>query len=275
MEAWLQSLDREMLAVWGLKVLYAVVILLIGRILVKAVTGVLVKLLKRTIQDEALLAFVRSVVSALLLVVVVIAALDQLGVDTTSLVAVVGAAGLAVGLALKDSLQNVASGVMLIVNRPFKAGDYVEAAGKGGTVEKIGLFTTLMRTPDNCEVTVPNSQITGDNIVNYSARDSRRLDLVIGISYEDDVARAKEVLRAILAADARVLAEPEPVVAVGELGESSVDLFVRPWVAASEYWPLRFDLLERIKQTFDEKEITIPYPQRVLHSFPHAAEPGD
>lgn len=266
MTNWLQSLDKELLTVWGLKVVYAVAILVVGRMVVKVVTKLLVKVLQRTISDTALLAFVRSVVHALLLVVVVIAALDQLGVDTTSLVAVVGAAGLAVGLALKDSLQNVASGVMLIVNRPFKAGDYVEAAGKGGTVEKIGLFTTMMRTPDNCELTVPNSLITSDNIVNYSTRDSRRLDLVIGISYEDDITHAKEVIRKILAEDPRVQSEPEPVVAVGALGESSVDLFVRPWVAVPDYWPLRFDLLERVKKAFDEQDITIPYPQRVLHT---------
>jgi len=271
MNTWLQSIDKELLAVWGLKVVYALTILVIGRMVVKAVTKLLIRLLQRTISDEALLAFVRSVVYALLLVVVVIAALDQLGVDTTSLVAVVGAAGLAVGLALKDSLQNVASGVMLIVNRPFKAGDYVEAGGKGGTVEKIGLFTTTMRSPDNCELTVPNSMITTDTIVNYSSRDSRRLDLTIGISYEDDIPHAKEVILKILSDDIRVLSDPEPVVAVGALGESSVDLFVRPWVAASDYWPLRFDLLEQIKQAFDDQHITIPYPQRVLHTVRDAA----
>ncbi|PLY07414.1 MAG: mechanosensitive ion channel protein [Desulfuromonas sp.] len=266
MESWLNSFNRELLMVWGLRVLYAAVILLIGRLVARAVADLLVRLLARSVSDEALLAFVRSVCRAVLIVVVFIAALDQLGVDTTSLVAVVGAAGLAVGLALKDSLQNVASGVMLIVNRPFRAGDYVEAAGKGGTVEKIGLFTTLLRTPDNCELTVPNSLITADSIINYSTRDSRRLDLVIGISYEDDIRRAKQILAELLNTDTRVLTEPAPVIAVGELGESSVDLVVRPWVAPGDYWPLRFDLLEQIKQTFDDQGITIPFPQRVLHT---------
>jgi len=266
MESWLNNIDRELLMVWGLRVIYAAAILVIGRLVARAVADLLVRLLARSVSDEALLAFVRSVCKALLTLVVFIAALDQLGVDTTSLVAVVGAAGLAVGLALKDSLQNVASGVMLIVNRPFRAGDYVEAAGKGGTVEKIGLFTTLLRTPDNCELTVPNSQITADSILNYSTRDSRRLDLVIGISYDDDIPRAKQVLGDILSAESRVLADPLPVIAVGALGESSIDLFVRPWVAPADYWPLRFDLLERIKLTFDAEGITIPFPQRVMHT---------
>lgn len=271
MEAWFHDFNRELLTVWGLRILYALAIVLIGRMVARAVSELLVRLLSRSVGDEALLAFVRSVSYALLIVVVFIAALDQLGVDTTSLVAVVGAAGLAVGLALKDSLQNVASGVMLIVNRPFRAGDYVEAAGRGGTVEKIGLFTTLLRTPDNCELTVPNSQITADSILNYSTRDSRRLDLVIGISYDDDIPRARQVLAEILAADPRVMAEPLPVIAVGALGESSIDLFVRPWVTPSDYWPLRFDLLERIKLTFDAEGITIPFPQRVLHTVSSAA----
>ncbi len=268
MESWFSELNRELLAVWSLRIVYALVILFVGRLVARGVSGLLARLLGRTVSDEALLAFVRSVSHALLLVVVFIAALDQLGVDTTSLVAVVGAAGLAVGLALKDSLQNVASGVMLIVNRPFKAGDYVEAAGQGGTVEKIGLFTTLLRTPDNCELVVPNSQITADCIRNFSARETRRLDLVIGISYEDDIARAKRVVAEILTADPRVLEDPAPVIAVGALGESSVDLFVRPWVASADYWSVRFDLLERIKQAFDTHDITIPYPQRVLHTVP-------
>jgi len=271
MEAWFHDFNRELLTVWGLRILYALAIVLIGRMVARAVSELLVRLLSRSVGDEALLAFVRSVSYALLIVVVFIAALDQLGVDTTSLVAVVGAAGLAVGLALKDSLQNVASGVMLIVNRPFRAGDYVEAAGRGGTVEKIGLFTTLLRTPDNCELTVQNSQITADSILNYSTRDSRRLDLVIGISYDDDIPRARQVLAEILAADPRVMAEPLPVIAVGALGESSIDLFVRPWVTPSDYWPLRFDLLERIKLTFDAEGITIPFPQRVLHTVSSAA----
>jgi len=266
MEAWFHDLNRELMTAWGLRILYALAIVLIGRVVARGVSGLLVRLLSRSVSDEALLAFVRSVSHALLIVVVFIAALDQLGVDTTSLVAVVGAAGLAVGLALKDSLQNVASGVMLIVNRPFRSGDYVEAAGKGGTVEKIGLFTTLLRTPDNCELTVPNSQITADSILNYSVRDSRRLDLVVGISYDDDIPRAKRVLGDILSADPRVMTEPVPVIAVGALGESSIDLFVRPWVAPADYWPLRFDLLERIKLTFDAEGITIPFPQRVMHT---------
>ena len=274
MSSWFENVDHQLLMLWGGRILYAAVILVVGRLLARWVSRFLARLLSRQVSDEALLAFVRSVTHALLLLVVFIAALDQLGVDTTSLVAVVGAAGLAVGLALKDSLQNVASGVMLIVNRPFKAGDYIEAAGQGGTVEKIGLFTSIMRTPDNCELTVPNSQITASSIRNYSALDTRRIDLVIGISYEDDVLKAKQVIRDVVAADQRVRSEPEPVIVVGELGESSVDLFVRPWVASADYWAVRFDLLEKIKQEFDDHGITIPYPQRVVHAISDGGDDG-
>lgn len=224
MQEWINGLDQEMLTVWSLRIIYALAILFVGRLLAKMLSGLIAKVLSRTIEDEALVSFFRSVVYTLLLLVVLIATLEQLGINTTSLVAIVGAAGLAIGLALKDSLQNVASGVILIVNRPFKAGDYVDAGGHGGTVEQVGLFTTQLRTLDNCELIVPNSQITSASIQNYTASDNRRLDLVVGISYEDDVKKAKKVALDIMAADSRVLKDPEPMVSVGDLGESSVDL---------------------------------------------------
>ncbi len=274
MTEWLSALDQEMLTVWGLKIAYAAAIFVVGLFLARLVSGFCAGLLARKVEDEALLGFVRTVFRSILIVVVVIAALDQLGVDTTSLVAVVGAAGLAVGLALKDSLQNVASGIMLIMMRPFKAGDYVEAGGTAGTVQKVGLFTSLLVAPDNREVTVPNSAITGGSITNYSARDTRRLDLVFGVGYDDDMTRVRKLIDGVLAGEPRVLKDPEPVVAVAELADSSVNFYVRPWVATSDYWPTRFDLIEKIKKTFDENGVTIPYPQRDVHHYREPATDG-
>jgi len=259
------GISQEMLMLWGGKILFAVLIFAIGLFVGRMLVALVVRLLRRTVGDEALLHFVRSVLNILVLLAVIAAALDQLGVDTTSLVAVLGAAGLAVGLAMKDSLQNVASGVMLIGLRPFRAGDYIEAAGTGGTVESIGLFSTALCTPDNRSVIVPNSAIVGATLVNFSARDTRRIDLVFGISYGDSIDKAREVVRQVLAGESRILAEPEPQIAVGNLGDSSVDLVVRPWVSSGDYWPVRFALLEQVKLAFDEAGITIPFPQREVH----------
>ena len=267
MHNWFSSLNQEMLAVWGLKIAYAVAIFAIGLFLARIISNFIGRILARKVEDEALLNFVRTVLYSVLVVVVIIAALDQLGVDTTSLVAVVGAAGLAVGLALKDSMQNVASGIMLIMMRPFKAGDFVEAGGTSGKVEKIGLFTSVFSTPDNREVIVPNGAIVGGSITNFTAREARRIDLVFGIHYDDDIARAKQIIWDVLNADARILKDPEPVVAVAELGASSVDFVVRPWVPVPDYWPARFDLIEKVKLAFDANGITIPYPQQDVHHY--------
>jgi len=267
MPEWLAGINQELMTVWGLKVIYAVAIFIIGRMLANLLSRFLVRLLSHQVTDAALLSFVQTVLNVVLLVVVSIAALDQLGVNTTSLLAVVGAAGLAVGLALKDSMQNVASGIMLIMMRPFKAGDYVEAGGTAGTVERIGLFTSVFGTPDNREVTIPNSAIMGGSITNFSARDSRRIDLIFGIHYDDDIARAKQIILDVLAAEPRVLPEPKPVVAVAELGSSSVDFVVRPWVEVVNYWPTRFELIEKIKLAFDASGITIPFPQQDVHHY--------
>ncbi len=269
------SLDQELLLVWGLKIVYAFAIFFVGLILVKIVLNFTIRLLAHKVSDDALLNFVRTVLKLVLMVVVAIAALDQLGVDTTSLVAVVGAAGLAIGLALKDSVQNVASGIMLIMMRPFKAGDYVEAGGTAGKVEKIGLFTSVFCTPDNREVTIPNSAIVGGAITNFSARESRRIDLVFGIHYDDDISQARQIILDVLGAEERLLKDPAPVVAVSELGASSVDFVVRPWVMADNYWPTRFDLIEKIKRAFDANEITIPYPQRDVHHYGISREHGE
>lgn len=251
----------------GIKIILSILIFVVGRLLAKGVAQVVARAMGKKVKNEALVEFVRTILNALLLVAVFAAALDHLGVETTSLIAVVGAAGLAIGLAMKDSLQNVASGVMIIVLQPFGFGDYVEAAGVGGTVEKIGLFTTMLVTPDNREVILPNSAISSATITNYSARLNRRIDLVFGIGYGDDIQKAKEILHEVLSEEPRILVDPEPQIAVAELGESSVDFIVRPWVARSDYWPVRFDLTEKVKLSFDAAGISIPFPQRDLHLY--------
>lgn len=250
---------------WGLNIIFALLIFIVGKYLVGVITRLVKKLMGKAHMDTILVNFIGSIIKTVLLLFVVIAALDQLGVNTTSLIALIGAAGLAIGLALQGSLQNLASGVMLIVFRPFRDGDFVEAGGTMGVVEEIGIFTTKMRTGDNKEVIVPNGQIFGGIITNYSKRDTRRVDMVFGISYDDDIRKAKEIIKGIIEADERVLKEPAPLVVVGELGDSSVNFNVRPWVKSSDYWPLYFDLNEKIKMAFDDNGITIPFPQMDVH----------
>ncbi len=250
---------------WGLNIIFAVLIFIVGKYLVGVITRLVKKLMGKAHMDSILVNFIGSIIKSILLLFVVIASLDQLGVNTTSLIALIGAAGLAIGLALQGSLQNLASGVMLIVFRPFKDGDFVEAGGTMGVVEQIGIFTTQMRTGDNKEVIVPNGQIFGGIITNYSARDTRRVDMVFGIGYDDDIRKAKEVITGIIAADERILKDPAPLVAVGELGDSSVNFNVRPWVKSSDYWSVYFDLNEKIKNAFDENGISIPFPQMDVH----------
>ena len=256
---------------WGINILLALAVLIIGRWVAKLVVRIIKRLMKTANMDEVLIGFLSSILKVVLLVVVVIAALEQLGVNTTSLVAIFAAAGLAVGLALKDSLSNFAAGVMLIIFKPFKVGDFIEAAGISGAVEVIRVFNTQLRTGDNREIIVPNSQIYSGIITNFSARERRRIDLVIGIGYEDEIRSAKQALEEILKADTRILEDPAPVILVSELGESSVDLAVRPWVNSADYWNVRSDLLETIKHEFDTKGISIPYPQRDVHMHQTAA----
>ena len=221
--------------------------------------------------DEILVNFVASIIKTILLLFVVIAALDQLGVDTTSLIALLGAAGLAIGLALQGSLQNFAAGVMLIIFRPFKSGDFVEVAGTAGVVETISIFSSTLRTGDNREVIIPNGSIYGGTITNYSARATRRVDMVFGIGYDDDIKKAKQLMEQVVTADERVLAEPAPVIAVSELADSSVNFVVRPWVNTPDYWAVLWDLTEEIKLKFDAEGISIPYPQMDVHHPEKAA----
>lgn len=246
---------------WGLNIIFALLIFIIGKFLVNVITNLAKKLMGKANVDGILINFIGSIIKSLLLLFVVIASLNQLGVDTTSLIALIGAAGLAIGLALQGSLQNLASGVMLIVFRPFKDGDFVEAGGTMGIVEEIGIFTTMMRSGDNKEVIVPNGQIFSGIITNYSKRDTRRVDMVFGIGYDDDIRKAKDIIAGIVAADERILKDPAPLIAVGELADSSVNFNVRPWVKSGDYWGVYFDLNEKIKLAFDENGISIPFPQ--------------
>ncbi|MCP8897891.1 mechanosensitive ion channel family protein [Gilvimarinus xylanilyticus] len=250
---------------WGINIVTALLIFIVGKIVVKILVGIIGKLLKRTNLDNILVEFIQAIANALLLIVVIIAALDQLGVDTTSLIALIGAAGLAIGLALQGSLQNFASGFLLLVFRPFTAGDYIEAGGTAGVVKTIGIFTTILNSPDNREITVPNGAIYSGNITNYSALPTRRVDLVFGISYDDDIKKAKEIMERVVKADERVLPDPEPQIAVSELADSSVNFVVRPWVNSADYWGVKFDLTENIKLAFDENGISIPFPQMDVH----------
>ena len=236
-----------------------------GWILTKILVKLLTRYLIRRQVDDIMVRFISSVTNIVLLLLSVIAALGSLGINTTSLVALLGAATIAVGLALQDSLKNFAAGVMLIVFRPFSTGDEIEAAGIKGIVEKITTFNTILRTPDNREIIVPNGAIYQDNIINFSARSTRRIDMVFGIGYDDDIRKAREIIEATLEADERVLKEPEPVIAISELADSSVNFAVRPWVKTEDYGVVNFDLTEKIKLAFDENGISIPYPQMDVH----------
>lgn len=256
---------------WGIKIVAAILIFVIGRFIAKIIVKTIKRVMTRASIEDTLRDFLGNIIQAILTVVIVIAALEQLGVNTTSVLAVFAAAGLAIGLAFKDSLSNFAAGIMLILFKPFRTGDFVEAAGVSGIIERIQIFNTVMRTGDNREITVPNSQIYGGIITNYSARDTRRIDLVIGIGYDDNIKSAKTLIENILGQDSRVLGDPAPTIMVLELGESSVDIAVRPWVKSEDYWATRADILQNIKETFDTEGISIPYPQRDIHMLQSAA----
>lgn len=251
---------------WGRNLFLALLIFIVGRYAIKAVMK-LVSITLGSISslDTMIRNFIESVLKAFLFLLLIVATLNQLGMDTTSLVALIGAAGLAIGLALKDSLQNLASGVMILWLKPFEQGHFVEAGGTQGTVEKITLFSTQMKSGDNKIILVPNGDIMNDVIVNYSARDTRRVDMIFGIGYDDDIKKAKDILQRIVDEDERILAEPAPVIALGELGASSVDFIVRPWVKSGDYWKVKWEMNEKVKQAFDDAGISIPYPQMDLH----------
>ncbi len=250
---------------YGTTILFSLAIFFVGRWLVTRIVGLIERALLKKANDETLTKFLCSIMRWVGLLFVVIAALDQLGVNTTSLVALLGAAGLAIGLSLQNSLGNFAAGVMLIVFKPFKKGDFVEAGGAMGTVDSIHIFTTTMTTSDNKEIIIPNGSVIASNITNFSARATRRVDMVFGISYDDDIRKAKSILESIVAEDKRVLAEPAPVIQVSELAESSVNFIVRPWVNAENYWPVLWDTTEAVKYRFDDEGISFPFRQTDVH----------
>lgn len=252
---------------WAIKIGLAALIFLVGRWAAKMAANGIDKMMEKAGVDATLTHFLHNVVYSALLIAVIIAAIDQLGIKTTPFLAILGAAGLAVGLALQSSLANFSSGIMLILFRPFKVGDFVEAGGTTGTVEQINVFNTVMKTGDNREIIIPNAQIFGGTITNFSAKATRRIDLVIGIGYDDNIGTAKQIIEDILSADERILKEPAPVILVLELGASSVDLAVRPWVRKEDYSATRGDLLENIKTGLEEGGCSLPYPQQDVHLY--------
>jgi small conductance mechanosensitive channel len=250
---------------WGLKLIAALLVFVLGRWVAKILTKWFARAIAKADVDSTLIKFLSSAIYMALMVFVVLTALSALGVNTTNFIAIVGAAGLAIGLAVKDSLSNLAAGVMLVFFRPFKSGDFIEAAGISGKVDGIRMFNTIVRTGDNRIITIPNALIYADTITNYSAEQKRRIDLVIGIGYDDDIGRARALIQGVIEQDDRILKDPSPSLSVAELGESSVDIAVRPWVHSDDYWPVRSDLLEGIKQVLEGAGLSIPYPQRDLH----------
>lgn len=250
---------------YGLQVIGAILILIIGRIVAGLVGSGVRRTMERAGADKGLIGFVSSLARALVLIFAVIAALGKFGVETASFVAVLGAAGFAIGFAMQGSLSNFASGVMILVFRPFKVGDAVEAAGSTGVVKEIGIFTTTMSTFDNKKIIIPNSAIMGGTITNINAFDTRRVDMTAGIGYDDDIGKAKEILEGILSSHPKVLADPAPNVQMNEMADSSLNFIVRPWVKTEDYWTVFFEVNRSIKEEFDKANISIPFPQRDVH----------
>lgn len=250
---------------YGLKVLAAIVIFFVGKWLASLIANLIGKTMTKAKVEPTLVKFVKNVCYVGLLVFVAIAAMSALGIQTAQFIAVVGAAGLAIGLALQGSLANFASGVLLVIFKPFKVGDFVELAGNKGTVKEVQIFNTVLNSPDNTRVIIPNAQVTGSGIMNYTVNGTRRVDLLIGVSYEDDIKKAKEVIEKVLARDERILKEPAATVAVSELADSSVNFIVRPWVKPADYWDVYFDVTAKVKMALEENGLTIPFPQQDVH----------
>jgi small conductance mechanosensitive channel len=260
---WTQS--QGLLVDWGLKALAAVAIFVIGRWIAKGVRRGVRRVLEKGGADPIIVGFVGSITYIALLAFVVVAALGQLGIQTTSFIAILGAAGLAVGLALQGSLANFAAGFLMIIFRPFKVGDFIEGAGVAGVVKEIQIFTTTLKTGDNKTIIIPNSKISGDNITNYSAEENRRVDMTVGVAYDADLSKVRDVLQDIISKDDRILSDPATQIAVAELADSSVNFVVRVWTKNADYWGVKFDMTETIKNRFDEAGIGIPFPQRDIH----------
>ncbi|HEY5673273.1 MAG TPA: mechanosensitive ion channel domain-containing protein [Malonomonas sp.] len=261
------STDRitALIETYALPLVWALVILVVGRIAARIITNLVGKMMTKAKVDQTLIKFCKSLTYIGVMAFVILAALDKLGIETTSFAAIIAAAGLAIGLSLQGTLGNFAAGVMLMIFRPFKLNDFIEAGGTVGVVEEIQIFSTKMRTGDNKEIIVPNGQIISGTITNYSAKATRRIDLVIGVSYSDDLKKVRAILEDILSKHENVLPEPLPVIGLLQLADSSVNFAVRPWVKTENYWPTLFSLQEEIKLRFDAEGVTIPFPQRDLH----------
>jgi len=256
----------------GIKIATALAIFLIGKFLIKILVRGISTVMQKQGVDKTLETFICNLVRISLMVVVVIAAIGAIGIQTTSFIAIFGAAGLAVGLALQGSLSNFASGVLIVLFRPYRVGDFIEAAGIAGSVEQVQILTTILKTGDNKQIIVPNSQIMDSIITNYSANDTRRVDMVVGVSYDDDLDKVHKTLEELLAADERVLSEPAPLIAVSALADSSVNFVVRPWVKAADYWGVMFEMTEAIKKRFDKEGISFPFPQQDVHIYKQDSE---
>lgn len=263
---WLPQL-RHFASDYGLRLLTAIAILIAGRIVAGIIKKAAQKAAGKTRADTTITVFAGNIAFILVMVFAVVAAVNRLGIQTTSFVAILGAAGLAVGLAFQGSLANFASGFLMVLFRPFKVDDYVEAGGVAGVVKEIHVFTTTIMTPDNKRIIVPNSKITGDNIVNFTAEEQRRIDLIVGVSYSDDLDHVTRVLNDLITGFPGVLKEPKLQIAVAEMADSSINFVVRPWVKTEDYWKVRFALTEAIKKRFDKEGISIPFPQRDVHLF--------
>jgi small conductance mechanosensitive channel len=259
------------LAEYGLKVVAAIAILIIGRILAGWARKLIERMMEKGNTDPMIVGFVGNLAYVGMMAFVVLAALGQLGIQTTSFIAVLGAAGLAIGLALQGSLSNFAAGFLMIVFRPVKVGDFIEGAGTSGVVEAIHMFTTTLRTGDNKTIIIPNASLSGGNIINYSTKPTRRVDLTVGASYDADIKQVRNVLQGIIDGEERILTDPEPLIAVAELADNSVNFVVRVWVNSADYWGVFFAMNEAVKLRFDEEGIGIPYPQRDVHVYEHKA----
>ena len=264
MEAYMDKI-MEMVSLYGVNIIAALAVFIIGRWVAKIVRKVARRVMTKKNVDPIIIGFTCNMAYIALLVFIIIAALGQLGIQTTSFIAILGAAGLAIGLALQGSLSNFAAGFLMVIFRPFNVGDYVEAAGVDGTVEEIQIFTTTLVTPDNKTVIIPNAKLTGDNIVNWTAKGTRRVDMVFGIGYDDDIDKARQIMEDVLSKDERILKDKATQISVVELADSSVNFVVRPWAKVSDYWGIYMDAMENIKKAFDEQGISIPYPQQDVH----------
>ncbi len=254
---------------YGLKLILALLVLIIGLIIIRSITKGATRMMKKSSVDDSLIPFLRNLISISLKVLLFISIMTMIGIQMTSFIAVIGAAGLAVGLALQGTLQNFAGGVIILLFKPFKVGDYITTQGHSGTVKEIQIFTTVLTTPDNQTIIIPNSPIATNSLINYSTQDTRRVDFTFGIGYNDDIDKARSVISGIINSDERILKDPEPIIKVSNLGDSSVDLATRAWVKSGDYWNVFFDTNEKVKKTFDSEGISIPFPQQDVHVYNH------